>query len=90
MLNTIMTLDLSLGKILIMGRKKNEDCRKHVTEIENGSRWICKYCNNDFGGGATRIEAHLGLNGKRGGIVRCSDYPPVVGNEGVHNIFIMN
>jgi len=69
-----------------MGRKRNEECRKHVTEVENdSSRWICKYCNNEFGGGASRIEAHLGLNGKRGNIRRCSNYPPVAGNEGVHN-----
>jgi len=68
-----------------MGRKKNEDCRKHVTEVENGRKWICNYCNIEYSGGATRIEAHLELNGKRGGIVRCSKYPHVVGNEGVHN-----
>ena len=73
-------MDLCLGNILIMGRKKNEDCRKHVTEVENGRKWICKYCNNEFGGGASRIEAHLGLNGKRGNIRRCSNY-----HEGVHH-----
>ena len=78
-------MDLCLGNILIMGRKKNEDCRKHVTEVENGRKWKCNYCNGKFSGGATRIEAHLGLNGKEGGIKRCSKYPHVVGNEGVHN-----
>lgn len=63
-----------------MGRGKHEQCWEHVT-----SRWICKYCKKDFGGGATRIEAHLGLNGKGGGIRRCSKYPPVAGNEGIQN-----
>lgn len=81
-----LALDLCLGKILIMGRKRNEDCRKHVTEVENGRKWICKYCNDKYSGAATRIEAHLGLNGKAGGIRRCPNYPPVAaGNEGVHN-----
>ena len=79
-------MDLCLGKILIMGRKRNEECRKHVTEIENGrkKKWKCNYCNIEYSGGATRIQTHLGLNGKRG-IKRCSNYPPVAGNEGVHN-----
>ena len=67
-----------------MGRKKNEDCRKHVTEVENGAKWRCNYCNIEYRGGATRIETHLGLNGKRGGIKRCSKYP-LAANEGVHN-----
>ncbi|KEH21828.1 LRR and NB-ARC domain disease resistance protein [Medicago truncatula] len=67
------------GKILIMGRKKNEDCRKHVTEVENKNTWICNYCSIEYSGGASRIEAHLGLNGK-GGIRRCSKY-----HEGVYN-----
>lgn len=68
-----------------MGRKKNEDCRKHVTEVENDRKWICNYCNDKYSGGASRIEAHLGLNGKGGGIKRCSKYPTVAGKEGVHN-----
>jgi DNA-directed RNA polymerase subunit RPC12/RpoP len=63
--------DLCLGKILIMGRGKN-DCWSHVTKVENGKKWICKYCNQKFSGGASRIEAHLG--GKGGGIRRCSNY----------------
>ncbi|KEH21833.1 LRR and NB-ARC domain disease resistance protein [Medicago truncatula] len=65
-----------------MGRKKNEDCRKHVTEgVENGHNyWICNYCNEKYSGGASRIEAQLGLNGKGGGIKPCSKY-----HEGVYN-----
>ncbi|XP_039683743.1 probable disease resistance protein At1g61300 [Medicago truncatula] len=68
-----------------MGRGKHEHCWKHVTRVENENKWICKYCNDKFSGGASRIEAHLGLNGKGGGIRRCSNYPPVAGNEGVQN-----
>lgn len=75
-----LALDLCLGKILIMGRKKNEDCRKHVTEVENKNTWICNYCSIEYSGGASRIEAHLGLNGKGGNIRRCSHY-----HEGIHN-----
>ena len=63
-----------------MGRGKHEHCWKHVTEVENGRKWICNYCNDKFSGGASRIQAHLGLNGKGGGIRRCSNY-----HEGVHN-----
>ncbi|RHN44599.1 putative transcription factor/ chromatin remodeling BED-type(Zn) family [Medicago truncatula] len=63
-----------------MGRKKNEDCRKHVTEVENKNTWICNYCSIEYSGGASRIEAHLGLNGKGGNIRRCSHY-----HEGIHN-----
>jgi len=63
-----------------MGRGKHEHCWKHVTRIENGRKWICNYCNDKFSGGASRIEAHLGLNGKGGGIRRCSKY-----HERVHN-----
>lgn len=80
-----LALDLCLGKVLIMGRGKHEHCWKHVTRVENENKWICKYCNDKFSGGASRIEAHLGLNGKGGGIRRCSNYPPVAGNEGVQN-----
>jgi hypothetical protein len=62
-----------------MGRGKN-DCWSHVTKVEDGKKWICNYCEEDFTGGASRIVAHLG--GKGGGIRRCSKYP---GNEGVYN-----
>ncbi|WJX80927.1 Ulp1 peptidase [Trifolium repens] len=66
-----------------MGREKHEHCWSHVRKVENGKKWICKYCNKKFSGGASRIEAHLG--GKGGGTRRCSKYP---GNEGVYNNFI--
>jgi len=68
-----------------MGRGKHEHCWEHVTRVENGPQWICNYCKDKFSGGASRIKAHLRLDGKRGGIKRCSNYP-VVGNEGVRNI----
>ncbi|WJX80954.1 Ulp1 peptidase [Trifolium repens] len=64
-----------------MGRPKN-DRWSHVTKVENGKKWICNYCKDVFGGGASRIVAHLGLDGKRGNIRRCSNYPV---NEGVNN-----
>ncbi|WJX80955.1 Ulp1 peptidase [Trifolium repens] len=64
-----------------MGRGKN-DCWSHVTKVEDGKKWICNYCKDEFSGGASRIVAHLGLDGKGVGIRRCSKYP---GNEGVYN-----
>ena len=65
-----------------MGRGKHEHCWNHVTIVENDSewKWKCNYCTDKFSGGASRIKAHLGLNGKRGNIRRCSNY-----HEGVHN-----
>ncbi|WJX80930.1 Ulp1 peptidase [Trifolium repens] len=64
-----------------MGRGQS-DCWPHVTKVEDGKKWICKYCNKKFSGGASRIEAHLGLEGKTGNIRRCSNYPA---NQGVYN-----
>ena len=74
---------MCLGNSLSMGRRKHEHCWTHVTKLKNEKKWKCKHCNNNFAGGATRIAAHLGLGGKGGGIKRCSNYPPVSGNEGV-------
>ncbi|WJX80947.1 Ulp1 peptidase [Trifolium repens] len=66
-----------------MGRAKHEHLWIHVTEVENGRKWICKHCNVKFSGGASRIQTHLGLGGKGGGgIKRCSNY---LGNEGIDN-----
>jgi hypothetical protein len=81
-----LVLDLCLGKTLIMGGPKN-DCWSHVIKVENGRKWICNYCKDEFGGGASRIVAHLGLSGTeapRGvqGIRKCSKYTV---NEGVNN-----
>jgi hypothetical protein len=79
-----LALNLCLGKILKMGRAKHEHLWIHVTEVENGRKWICKHCNVKFSGGASRIQTHLGLGGKGGGgIRRCSDYHA---NEGIHNM----
>jgi len=36
-----LTMDLCLGKILIMGRGKHDHCWKHVTRVKNGLKWIC-------------------------------------------------
>ncbi|WJX75443.1 Ulp1 peptidase [Trifolium repens] len=65
-----------------MGRGKN-DCWSHVTTVEDGKKWICNYCKEEFSGGASRIVAHLGLGGKGGGIRRCSNYHA---NDGIHNM----
>jgi hypothetical protein len=77
----------SLGKILIMGRPKDEHCWDHVTKVENSKKWICNYCGKDSTGGASRIKAHLGLGPPKApggvkGIRKCSNYPV---NEGVNN-----
>jgi hypothetical protein len=64
-----------------MGRGKN-DCWSHVTKVEDGKKWICNHGKKEFGGGASRIVAHLGLDGKGGGIRRCSKYPV---NQEVYN-----
>jgi hypothetical protein len=66
-----------------MGRPKN-DCWFHVEKVEKSKEWKCNYCKRIFKGGASRIQAHLGLNGKEGDIKQCSKYP---GNQlqGVYN-----
>jgi hypothetical protein len=64
-----------------MGRGQS-DCWSHVTKVEDGKKWICKYCNEKFSGGASRIEAHLRLEGKTGNIRRCSRY---LGNQEIYN-----
>ncbi|CAL5191322.1 unnamed protein product [Lathyrus oleraceus] len=65
-----------------MNRKKNENCWIHVTRVANGRFWQCKYCNLTFEGDASRIKAHLGLDGETGNITRCFYYD---GDEQVHN-----
>ncbi|GAU14099.1 hypothetical protein TSUD_169240 [Trifolium subterraneum] len=66
-----------------MGRPKN-NCWVHATKVKYGStdNWICNYCKEEFSGGASRIKAHLGLDGKSGNIKKCSKYGV---NEEVHN-----
>jgi hypothetical protein len=64
-----------------MGRPK-KDCWSHVEKVGNGNKLICNYCEVEFSGGASRIEAHLGLEGKTGNIRRCSKYPE---NQGIYN-----
>jgi len=86
------TFNLCLGKVLIMGGEKHNHCWIHVTKVENGCEWICKHCNLKFSGGASSIEAHLGLGGvvahrssKVGEDIRRFSNHHVTGNEGVHN-----
>ncbi|CAJ2669276.1 unnamed protein product [Trifolium pratense] len=63
-----------------MGREKSEYW-SHVTTEANDPKWMCNHCKKKFGGGASRIEAHL-LGDKRGGIRKCSKY---LVNEVVNN-----
>jgi hypothetical protein len=54
-----LALNLCLGKILKMGRAKHEHLWIHVTEVENGRKWLCKHCNVKFSGGAIRLLLYL-------------------------------
>ncbi|KAL5082800.1 hypothetical protein RYX36_011221 [Vicia faba] len=58
----------------MMNRKKQNNCWIHVTRVANGRLWKCNYCEFTFEGStsASKVKAHLGLDGKTGNITPCS------------------
>ncbi|XP_052111853.1 probable disease resistance protein At4g27220 isoform X2 [Arachis duranensis] len=70
-----------------MGRPKNPIWNQVtiIGESEKERKWLCNRCGKRYGGGATRINEHLGITKGKGNITLCPRRHDLLANEGVNN-----